>query len=158
MIDKKIRAVAILIKIDKILLIHRTENNKEFWVLPGGGVEENEAVEDAVIREVEEEASIKCKIIKLLYTHIYSDLGHKQFYYLCEYISGVPKLGEYNEFYTMKEEDQTYKPVWVKIEELPRKLLYPLEIRDWIMRDYRKSFKDSPKSTTLKSTDLRQEM
>jgi len=152
-----IRAVAILIKDNEVLLIHRTRDGKEFWVLPGGGVEEKEKVEDSVVREVEEEASIKCNIVKLLYTHIYSDLGHKQFYYLCEYVSGDPKLGEYNELRTMKEEDQTYEPVWIKIEELPKKLLYPLEIRDWLIQDYRTGFKNTPKTETLKSTDLRQE-
>lgn len=153
-----IRAVAILIKDDEILLIHRTRNGKEFYVLPGGGVAEKEKVEETVVREVEEEASIKCKIDKLLYTHIYSDLGHKQFYYLCKYTSGDPKLGEYNEFQTMKEEDQTYEPVWAKIEDLPKKLLYPLGIRDWIIQDYKTDFKDTPKTETLKSSDLLQEI
>lgn len=153
-----IRAVAILIKGDEVLLIHRNRNGKEFWVFPGGGKEENESVEEAVVREVEEEASIKCKIVKLLYTHIYSDLGHKQFYYLCEYISGNPKLGNYNEVETMKTEDQTYEPVWVKIGDLTKKLLYPLEIRDWLIEDYRTSFKNVPRSVTLESTELRQEL
>lgn len=37
-----IRAAGILIKDNKILLIHRTREGKEFWVLPGGGVEKNE--------------------------------------------------------------------------------------------------------------------
>ena len=158
MSEKRIRAVGILIKNDRVLLIRRTKEGKKFWVLPGGGVEENEKVEKAVVREVEEEASIKCKIVKLLYTHIYPDLEHKQFYYLCKHISGNPKLGEYNEFHTMEEKDQTYEPVWVKIEDLPKKLLYPLEIRDWLIKDYRANFKDTPRTATLKSTDLCQEL
>lgn len=45
-----IRAVAILIKGGQVLLMHRTRNGKEFWVFPGGGVEENESVEEAVAR------------------------------------------------------------------------------------------------------------
>lgn len=153
-----IRAVAILLKDDEVLLIHRTRDGKEFWVFPGGGKEDDESVEEAVIREVEEEASIKCKISKLLYTHIYSNLGHKQYYYLCEYISGEPKLGNYNEVETIKTEDQTYKPVWIKIERLSKKLVYPLEIRDWLIEDCKTGFKDTPRSATLKSTKLRQEM
>ena len=153
-----IRAVAILVKDDKVLLMHRTRDGKEFWVFPGGGKEENETVEEAVVREVEEEASMKCKIVKLLYTHIYSDLGHKQFHYLCEYLTGKPKLGDFNEFETMKNEDQSYEPVWMKIEDLSKKLLYPLEIRDWLIQDYRLIFKDAPRSATLKSIELRQEM
>lgn len=110
-----IRAVAILLNGNEIFLVHRNQDGKEFWVLPGGGVEEGEKVENAVVREVKEEASIKCKIVKLLYTHIYSDLGHKQFYYLCKYISGYPKLGEYNEFHTMKAGNQIYDPIWINV-------------------------------------------
>ncbi len=153
-----IRAVAVLVKDDKVLLVHRTRNGKEFWVFPGGGVEEGENVEEAVVREVEEEASTKCKIVKLLYTHIYSNLGHKQFYYLCDYISGNPKLGDFNELETMKNEDQTYEPGWIKIESLSKKLVYPLEIRDWLIEDYRTDFKNTPRAATLKSTELRQEL
>ena len=154
----EIRAVAILLKESEILLIHRTHDGKEFWVLPGGGVEEDEKVEETVVREIEEEASIKCEIIKLLYTHIYSDLGHKQFYYLCKYISGDPKLGEYNEFHTMKKENQTYDPMWVNIEKLPKLLLYPLEIRDWLIEDLKSNLENTPRVATLKSTNLRQEI
>lgn len=77
------------------------------------------------------------------------------FYYLCEYVLGEPKLGKHNEFETMKKGNQTYEPVWVKIEELPQKLLYPLEIRDWIIQDYKTDFKDVPKTATLEFSTLR---
>lgn len=153
-----IRAVAILRKDNKILLIHRSGNGKEFWVLPGGGKEENESVEEAVVREVEEEASIKCKIIKPLYTHVYSDLGHKQYYYLCEYISGKPKLGDYNEVETMKNEDQTYEPRWVDVKKLPDLLLYPLEIRNWLIEDLETNFMNTPRKAEIDSTDLLQKI
>lgn len=155
---KRTRAVGILIKNNKILLIHRTREGKEYWVFPGGGKEDYETVEEAVVREIEEEASIKCKSIRLLYTHEYLDIGHKHHFYLCKYISGKPKLGNFNELQTMKRENQTYKPEWVRIDKLPKLLLYPLEIRDWIIQDYKSSFKDTPKSAALKSTELRQEI
>lgn len=153
-----IRAVAILVKDDDVLLIHRACDGKEFWVFPGGGKKESESVEEAVVREVVEEASIRCKVVKLLYTHIYSDLGHKQFYYLCKFISGKPKLGDFNELETMKNKDQSYEPVWMKIEDLSQKLVYPLEIRDWLIEDNRTSFHNTPRTATLYSTELRQEL
>ena len=154
----KIRAAAILIRDDNILLIHRTRHNHEFYVFPGGKKEDNESVEEAVVREVKEEASIKCEIIKLLYTLYLPDLKDKHVYYLCQYISGAPRLGNYNEMETMQKEDQTYKPVWLKIETLTKKLIYPLEIRDWVIRDHSQNFQDPPKTVTLISTDLRQEL
>jgi len=153
-----IRAAGILIKDNKILLIHRIREGKEFWVFPGGGVEKNERVEDAVVREIKEESSINCKATRLLYIHEYSDIGHKQFYYLCKYISGTPKLGDFNELQAMKSEDQAYEPVWVEIRKLPKMLLYPLGIRDWFTEDYKNNFKDAPKTAALKTMDLRQKM
>jgi len=38
---RRVRAVAVLVRGKEILLVHRTREGKEFWVLPGGGVEEN---------------------------------------------------------------------------------------------------------------------
>src|SRR3989344_5741696 len=105
----RVRAVAIVFKDNKILLMQRAHDGKEYWVFPGGGIEEGELVENAVIREIEEEASLEVEIIKLLYSHKYSDIKHEHYFYLCKYVSGAPKLGNFNEFQTMKEGSQTYK-------------------------------------------------
>ncbi|MFU8653462.1 NUDIX domain-containing protein [Methanotorris formicicus] len=52
---------------NKILLIKRKKHPfKDFWALPGGFVECGETVEEAVIREVEEETGLKTKVKKLL--------------------------------------------------------------------------------------------
>lgn len=158
MSETRIRAVGILIKNDRILLIHRTKEGKEFWVFPGGTVEKSETVENAVVREIEEEASIKSEIVKLLYTHRYPNINHKQCFYLCKFISGTPKLGNFNELQTMKDEKQTYQPVWVEISKLSKMLVYPLEIRDWIIDDFKNGFKNVPKTATLETTKLRQQM
>ncbi len=57
----------VLIKGDKILLIRRrNEPFKGKWALPGGFVEYGETVEEAVLREFEEEVGLKAKIKKLL--------------------------------------------------------------------------------------------
>ncbi len=121
----KTRVVGILIKDSKLLLIHRNRDGNEFWVFPGGSKENDETVEEGVVREIGEEASIKSETVKLLYTHRYSDLDNTQYFYLCKYISGIPKLGDFNELQTMKEGNQTYKPVWVSIYKLPEMLVYP---------------------------------
>ena len=156
---KSIRAVAVAIHKDKILLMRRIKERDEFYVLPGGGVEENETVEEAVIREIIEEASLKIEIKKLVYRHFYDD-NSEQFFYLCDYISGEPKLGEGNELEEMRTSDKNfYEPLWFEIKNLPNLLLYPLEIRDWIIEDSKNNFSGSfPKKATLKVSDLRQEI
>lgn len=151
---KKIRAVAILIKEDEVLLIHR-KNEKEYFVFPGGGVEEGETIEEAVIREMLEETTMEIKINKLLYHHIY-DNDTEQYFYLCDYISGEPKLDENSEEKVkMLEGKEFYDPKLIKIKELKNMLVYPLEIRDLLIEDYKNGFFNPVNTLVIKISRLK---
>ncbi|RWZ82036.1 MAG: NUDIX domain-containing protein [Candidatus Chaera renei] len=153
---KRIRAVAIVANDGKVLLMHRINHRREYYVFPGGGVENGETIEQAVLREVQEETSLEIRIEKLLYHHIYDD-DTEQFFYLCRYVSGEPKLGYGNEARDIKESsDNFYDPIWYEIKGLPQLLLYPLEIRDWFIEDAETNFENVPKEATIKVSELRQ--
>ena len=92
------RAAGILIKDDSIALMHRIKNGREYYVIPGGGVEDNESIEEAVIREMKEEVGIDVKIIEKLFE--YNDDNSNQFFYLVEQIDGVFGTGNGPEFIT----------------------------------------------------------
>jgi ADP-ribose pyrophosphatase YjhB (NUDIX family) len=50
----------------RVLLIERNiEPNRGGWTIPGGYVERDETAEQAVIREVEEETGLRCKLVGL---------------------------------------------------------------------------------------------
>ena len=50
----------------RVLLIQRNiEPNRGGWTIPGGYVERDETAEQAVIREVEEETGLRCKLVGL---------------------------------------------------------------------------------------------
>ncbi len=78
----------------KIVLIKRmNEPYKGYYALPGGIVEYGERVEDAVLREVEEETGIEGEIYKLV--GVYSDPGRDprgHFVSICFVV--LPKGGE----------------------------------------------------------------
>ncbi|MFO0704046.1 MAG: NUDIX domain-containing protein [Patescibacteria group bacterium] len=151
---KSIRAVAIVMKDNEVLLMWQT--GKEYYVFPGGGVEENEMTEDAVIRETKEETTLLVKIEKLLYHHHYTN-DSDQFFYLCSYLSGQPKLGDANEKEDMlNDANNFYQPMWVNINKLEDLLLYPLEIRDWLIEDVKNDFRNTPKEASLQVSELRQ--
>lgn len=63
-------AKIIIMSPDKILLFHRdnipTINSPDCWCLVGGGIEEGETPEEALIREVKEETSFNLQKYKLL--------------------------------------------------------------------------------------------
>jgi len=151
---KRIRAVAILIKNNKVLLIHR-KNEKEYFVFPGGGVENRETVEQAVVRELKEETTINVKIDRLLYHHIY-DNDTELFFFLCDYISGEAKLADDSpEKEEMLEGKEFFNPVWVEIKELRNSLLYPLEIRDWLLEDVADNFQKQRQAVNIKISERR---
>jgi 8-oxo-dGTP diphosphatase len=84
---------------NKILLIKRKKDPfKDYFALPGGFVDEGEKVEDAVIREAEEELSVKVEPTDIL--GVYSDpnrdpRGHIiSIVFICKIISGELKAGD----------------------------------------------------------------
>lgn len=62
------RVEALVIKNDSILVIHRINHGEEYYVLPGGGWEENETKEEGAKREVFEETSLKVEIERLIFS------------------------------------------------------------------------------------------
>lgn len=88
---KRNRSAGIVIKDNKVLVMHRVNKGDEYWVFPGGGQEDGETPEQTAVREIDEETTLKVKAGKLVY-HIVWDTGEENFFYLCEYISGEPQL------------------------------------------------------------------
>jgi len=61
------RATTIIIKNNNVLLFHRFKNGEEYWVFPGGSIEEGESPEDAVDREIKEELNLKIQQKRFLF-------------------------------------------------------------------------------------------
>ena len=71
-----VRAI-ILNEINEVLLVKHTYHTE--WYLPGGAVKRNETLENAIIREMEEEVGITCKTDELTYFSTYSNIyEHKK--------------------------------------------------------------------------------
>lgn len=72
---KQIKAVSAIIKKDgKILLIKRGKNPwKDMWGTSGGKIDEGETPNDAIIREINEELSVKFYPIKKIKTYHFED-------------------------------------------------------------------------------------
>jgi 8-oxo-dGTP diphosphatase len=58
-VEPRIRVSAILRWEDRILLCRHEKGGKEYWLLPGGGVNSGESLVDALHRELLEEVGIK---------------------------------------------------------------------------------------------------
>lgn len=153
----KNRASAIILNAGKILLMHRFNHGAEYFVFPGGGVEDGETVEQAAVREVREETTLSIRVEKLLYHQIYDDTT-EQFFFLCTYLSGQPHLDrDTNEFRRMQADPENiYDPNWFEVQNLEHLLVYPLEVRDWLIGDMRNNFRNVPRSATIAWSEVRQ--
>ncbi len=85
---------------NRLLLVKHTLKNGEFWILPGGGVEEDEYSSDAAIREVKEETNLDTEVINMLFNveEKTEDGLRSTNYFLSRILSGKAELGKDPEF------------------------------------------------------------
>lgn len=96
------RAGGLLIENGKILLIHRIKNingeRKEYYVVPGGGIEDKENIVDATIRELKEETGLNVKLIKNEPLITLKTKTGIQYFSLINKVSGILGTGNGPEF------------------------------------------------------------
>ena len=54
----RVRVAAIVIRDGEILLVRHLKYGKTYWLLPGGGVDYGETIEEALVRELKEETNL----------------------------------------------------------------------------------------------------
>ena len=128
------RVSAIIIESEKILLMHRIKPNKDYFVLPGGSVEENEDNISALIREIREETSLEIEIDKLLW-QVNNEFNERtQYIYLVSKYSGNLKLGSPEK--ERQSEDNKYVLEWHDIKDLKTVKFFPSEIKINILETF----------------------
>ncbi len=65
--EPRVRVCGLLRKDNKILFVKHRKNNKEYYLLPGGGVDYGESFEVALKREYLEEVNIHVSLGKMLF-------------------------------------------------------------------------------------------
>ncbi len=127
-------AVRAIIKNErKVLVIKRVKNNKTYWVFPGGGVDEGEGNQEALIRECKEELGVEVEVSELLKEYVFEHPefgGQQEFYYFCKIIGGQVGTGDGPEYQENSTYDGTYEPQWLKLSKIADFDLRPIEIRD----------------------------
>lgn len=115
------RAGIILIEDDKVALIERHRAGLDYYVFPGGGVDEGETPEQGAVREAMEELGIEVAIKqKVAIVHF---IQSTQVYYLVERVSGEFGTGTGEEFTDADPDDPEegiYIPIWMPVGELPK--------------------------------------
>jgi ADP-ribose pyrophosphatase YjhB (NUDIX family) len=133
----RISAGAIVINEDKVLLVrYNDRSGGSFLAGPGGGVEMNEATDQAVIREVKEETSLEVVPLKILLVEDMLSKRHRitKIWFLCRLLGG--KLE--------KTEDAVREGIteveWYTKAQLKNEMVYPAGLLDY---DWCAFYKDS---------------
>lgn len=63
----QVRVTGVLIEQGHILIVKQRVSGKRAWSLPGGRVKQGETLEEAMLREMEEETGLRTRIARLLY-------------------------------------------------------------------------------------------
>jgi predicted acetyltransferase/ADP-ribose pyrophosphatase YjhB (NUDIX family) len=122
------RAVAVVVRGDKLLVMARRLDGREYAVLPGGGIEPGETPAEAAVRELGEECSLDGTVARHLFDGDHG--GRPASYFLLDVPDGEPVLGGPEAL--AQSEDDHYQPLWVTARELPLLGLLPDGIEDLV--------------------------
>ncbi len=110
-------ARAIIIENDKILVMYRNKYGAEYFTLVGGRVNNNETIEQALAREVQEETGLDVTEARLVFIEEHPKPYNEQYTFLCEVATHESvAIQDSSEEGMMNRLDMNiHKPLWAQI-------------------------------------------
>jgi 8-oxo-dGTP diphosphatase len=142
----RIRAGIVLVQDNKVALIERHRAGLDYFVFPGGGVNEGESTKQAAIREAMEELGIEVAI-KQKVAEVMLGAKSRQVYFLVEQTGGEFGTGigeEYTDSDPHSPEEGIYIPIWMPIDELHHhQNIYPMDLAKLVVKSVQEGWKES---------------
>ena len=142
----RVRAGIVLTQDTNVALIERHRAGLDYFVFPGGGVDEGESPEQAAVREAREELGIEVEI-KQKIVEIQFGQKSRHVYFLAEQTGGEFGTGrgeEYTDTDPDSPEEGIYIPIWMPIDELRRhENIYPVEVSRLVVKSLQEGWQNS---------------
>ena len=113
------RSLALVIRDGKILVEKLLGDNRLFFTIPGGGIEEGETPEEAVLREVKEETGLDGKIVRPLSVQYKGD-GGSDYSFEVEIPSDAVAITGYDPEFEGSE-SPLKEVLWMSLDEISEK-------------------------------------
>lgn len=141
------RAGIVLIEDNKVALIERHRAGLDYFVFPGGGVDDGESPEQGAIREALEELGVQVAIKRKI-AEIHFGRTSRHIYFLVERVSGEFGTGTGDEFTDADPEDPqegVYVPIWMPVEEVAQNHnIYPSDLTKLVIKSVREGWNKEP--------------
>ncbi len=123
----------------EVLLMQRFKLGRgEYFVIPGGSVEQTETFEQGATRELLEETNVRFNLERKLYESINPQSGRVAHYFRARWLEGEPGLQPgCPESSERQSPDNRYAPTWIPFDRIAQIPLYPTAIRDRLAVDLR---------------------
>lgn len=127
-----VSSVLVNAKREVLLTLRKNEPYKNRWCLPIGFAEADESIEDAALRELEEETGVKGRIVRLLDAQTANDSFYGNMLVLCyevEYVNGEIRAG-----------DDAQEARFFPIDDIPK---LAFKSNEKALEKYRELYRDS---------------
>lgn len=126
--QRRCTARAIIIRDGKLLVFERWRQNTSdkilhYFSIPGGGIEDSETPEQAVVRELMEEMGIIISVGELLVRQMTDTRYH--YYYKCSIISGTPVFQTTSPEASNASSNNRYEAAWIDPSEFKSLPFFP---------------------------------
>lgn len=125
-------AKALIIRDGKMAAIKISDSREEWYILPGGGQNEEETLEQAVCREVAEELGIEvsCRDLLFVIEGVHGEAFHRvDLVFACDYVRELPDAPRHADTNQVGFD-------WLEMDNLNLQPLYPSKLRRPIMNYY----------------------